>query len=145
MSLCSAHGLPSGCEVVKELREKLDEARRALLPFANMHRKGSDPKEIACSRGTASDTTIITSYNFAEAARVLGLDDGLFDDTDALSAPAGPEKNKLYAELLYAVEQAFPGESRHETALRYIREAERRSKEGPAQTAIKPAPEKKGE
>jgi hypothetical protein len=29
-----------------------------------------------------------------------------------------------YLELLYAVERKFPGESRHETALRYIREAE---------------------
>ena len=29
---------------------------------------------------------------------------------------------KLYLELLYAVENKYPGESRHETALRYIRE-----------------------
>jgi hypothetical protein len=32
--------------------------------------------------------------------------------------------SKLYYELLYAVTQVFPGESRHEIALRYIREAE---------------------
>jgi hypothetical protein len=31
-----------------------------------------------------------------------------------------------YHELLFAVERCFPGESRHETALRYIRETERR-------------------
>lgn len=30
-----------------------------------------------------------------------------------------------YNELLYAVANKFPGESRHETALRYIRNAER--------------------
>ena len=39
----------------------------------------------------------------------------------------GREANRLaslYHELLYAVESAFPGETRHETALRYIREAE---------------------
>ena len=32
--------------------------------------------------------------------------------------------SELYYELLYAVEGLFPGESRHETALRYIREVE---------------------
>lgn len=39
----------------------------------------------------------------------------------------GPEDElaRLYRELLYAVERKFPGESRHETALRYIRNAER--------------------
>ena len=31
-----------------------------------------------------------------------------------------------YMELLSAVERKFPGESRHETALRYIREREMR-------------------
>lgn len=31
---------------------------------------------------------------------------------------------KLYSELLFAVESKFPGESRHQTALRYIKEAE---------------------
>ena len=30
----------------------------------------------------------------------------------------------LYNELLYAVAKKFPGETRHETALRYIRQAE---------------------
>jgi hypothetical protein len=34
---------------------------------------------------------------------------------------------KFYSELLYAVERVFPGESRHQTALRYIREAEHRA------------------
>lgn len=37
--------------------------------------------------------------------------------------------SKLYDELLYAVARKFPGESRHETALRYIREAEKRPAE----------------
>lgn len=34
------------------------------------------------------------------------------------------EANRLYHELLYAVDSAFPNESRHETALRYIRDRE---------------------
>ena len=32
---------------------------------------------------------------------------------------------KAYQELIMAVEKKYPGESRHATALRYIREAER--------------------
>jgi hypothetical protein len=32
---------------------------------------------------------------------------------------------EMYEELLYAVESVIPGESRHATALRYIRQAER--------------------
>jgi hypothetical protein len=42
------------------------------------------------------------------------------------AAPTGAER-EAYHELLYAVAQKFPGESRHETALRYIRQAEQRS------------------
>ena len=34
---------------------------------------------------------------------------------------------ELYGELLYAVANKFPGESRHQTALRYIRNAEKGS------------------
>lgn len=34
--------------------------------------------------------------------------------------------SELYHELLYAVARKFPGESRHETALRYIRDTEER-------------------
>lgn len=36
----------------------------------------------------------------------------------------------LYNELLYAVARKFPNETRHDTALRYIREAEDRATEG---------------
>lgn len=37
------------------------------------------------------------------------------------------DTEKRYNELLYAVARKFTGETRHETALRYIREAESRS------------------
>jgi hypothetical protein len=44
-----------------------------------------------------------------------------------------------YHELLYAVSQKFPGETRHETALRYIRAAEARASEpGEAKQEGKP-------
>ena len=42
-----------------------------------------------------------------------------------------------YAELIYAVGNKYPGESRHETALRYIRQAEQSS--GEAQAALSSA------
>ena len=37
------------------------------------------------------------------------------------------DMEKLYDELIMAVARKFTGESRHETALRYIRDAERRA------------------
>ena len=48
------------------------------------------------------------------------------------AAPTPPNtedlnKLELYGELLYAVANKFPGESRHQTALRYIRNAEKGS------------------
>ena len=43
------------------------------------------------------------------------------------------ETEKLYYELLWAVESKTPGESRHETALRYIQESERGSDNGAKQ------------
>lgn len=45
----------------------------------------------------------------------------------------------LYTELLYAVEKKFPNETRHETALRYIREREALSQgSNPVQKEDKP-------
>ena len=38
--------------------------------------------------------------------------------------------SQQYYELLYSVEQKFPNESRHQTALRYIQQAERNSRCG---------------
>lgn len=42
-----------------------------------------------------------------------------------------------YHELLYGVASRYPGETRHETALRYIREAENRPSSGPDQAEKK--------
>lgn len=39
-------------------------------------------------------------------------------------ADSEPDIEALYYELLYAVASAYPDESRHETALRYIQQAE---------------------
>lgn len=56
-----------------------------------------------------------SSVSSLEAA--LQVSSGIFERQSELSAK--------YFELLYAVESKHPGESRHETALRYIRQAER--------------------
>lgn len=42
--------------------------------------------------------------------------------TDSIVVPTDLEKK--YSELLYAVARKYPGESRHQTALRYIMERE---------------------
>ena len=44
-------------------------------------------------------------------------------------APVSEDRKdaELYKELIYAVASKFPGESRHQTALRYIRNAEKGS------------------
>jgi hypothetical protein len=42
---------------------------------------------------------------------------------------------KRYEELIFAVQRCFPGETRHQTALRYIRETEAHCSDGPAVNA----------
>lgn len=43
------------------------------------------------------------------------------------------EAERLHKELLMGVARKFPGETRHETALRYIKERESREYSGPCQ------------
>jgi hypothetical protein len=43
---------------------------------------------------------------------------------------AEARENKQLNDLLFAVERKFPGETRFQTALRYIREAESRARDG---------------
>lgn len=59
------------------------------------------------------------------------------------SAKAEPDKEdeinkRRYTELIMAVKRKFPDESRHETALRYIQEAERNCIGGPSQDKDNP-------
>lgn len=56
---------------VAALRSQVKALREALKPFASMHRDGSDPKELACVRGVASDMTVITSGDFERADAAL--------------------------------------------------------------------------
>jgi hypothetical protein len=54
----------------------------------------------------------------------------------AAVAPPQTPMTELYYELLYAVERKHPGETRHETALRYIRQAEEASRASTQSRAI---------
>ena len=49
----------------------------------------------------------------------------IHDKVEQITESAYLEIYNKYMELLYAVERKFPNETRHETALRYIQEAER--------------------
>jgi hypothetical protein len=54
-----------------QLRAEVERLRDALAPFAAMHREGSDPKEMACKRGYASDATYLFSEDFSNAYDAL--------------------------------------------------------------------------
>ncbi len=56
----------------------------------------------------------------------------MFDEAEMERIAKLEKKAALHTELLYAVASAFPDETRHETALRYIKQAERRCN-GPEQ------------
>ena len=58
---------------------------------------------------------------------------------EALATPKA-DVDHSYGQLLYAVARKFPGESRHETALRYIREAEARATEPGQAKSAAPVP-----
>lgn len=49
----------------------INELIEALMPFAAMHRDGSDEDEMACQRGTASDATFLFSRDFEKASTLI--------------------------------------------------------------------------
>ena len=46
-------------------------------------------------------------------------------EVEEIEQDAARNFEMAYHELIYAVSEKYPGETRHETALRYIREAEK--------------------
>lgn len=65
-----------------------------------------------------------------KGARVVPM---FFKPPSATLPPVPSERiEEKYYELLYAVARAFPGETRHQTALRYIQQAERASNDSVA-------------
>ena len=84
------------------------------------------------------------SYAWA-AERCMDTDPWPLYLTPQAPPAAVPETEAKYAELLYAVESKWPGESRHETALRYIREREAGTVSTDAQSAMIAAAERNKE
>ena len=82
--------------------------------------------EMKCAGEAAEQAQAEAAQEKEEAAKRGGV--------DAVVNPqhGQPAISQLYNELLMAVAQKFPGESRHETALRYIRSVERNSNCGVA-------------
>lgn len=68
-----------------------------------------------------------------DLAVLLARCEALEAERNALRAE-NQERERLYADLLYQVENKVPGESRHETARRIIREHECHSAEAAPQT-----------
>lgn len=68
---------------------------------------------------------------YAQEVELL-VQDGLADEIAALEQRLA-EAERLHKELLMGVARKFPGETRHETALRYIKERESREYSGPGQ------------
>ena len=75
----------------------------------------------------------MVSEEMLAAAREVasGVDDSAFERIYLAMKAAEPPVVAAYEELLFAVAQKHEGETRHETALRYIRERENRPSEGP--------------
>jgi len=69
---------------------------------------------------------------------MLGIVSGYKRMLAAAPQPPDDELGRKYNELLYAVENKFPGETRHETALRYITQREAQSSNGPGQSEHHP-------
>jgi hypothetical protein len=52
-------------------KHPMSQLKKALEPFAKMHREGGNPTEIACTRGTGHEATHIFSRDFEAAAKAL--------------------------------------------------------------------------
>ena len=67
-------------------------------------------------------------------------EDSMYSIGDKMAAEleAVKAREEAYSELVMAVETKHEGETRHHTALRYIREAEHRPSSGPFVTASEP-------
>ena len=86
-------------------------------------------RELALLKASPASAPAVCSPTLTECPRChndVKKCDGVFA---APTPPVSEDRNKLelYKELIYAVASKFPGESRHQTALRYIRNAEKGS------------------
>ena len=91
-----------------------EKARRMLKSALTQNAAATQTREASANNASQEDSRLSVSRS------------------DVAAAPDMVQEK--YHELLYAVGNKWPGETRHETALRYIRQAEQ-SSSGPSQAA----------
>ena len=96
----------------------------------NAHTKGDYRKAL---HHTISTAAALANWHGAIEG-TTNMRPGIDGEAALAHKPTVQVDDAKYAELIYAVGNKYPGESRHETALRYIRQAEQSS--GEAQTAL---------
>ncbi len=125
----------SGCRGGKAMGED-----RSAAPLQPTVEEGADlyAEALAIARGVVNEVHQIVPLT-AQIVR-LALAYATWRLAASSSAPAQSTEDftAKYFELLYAVGNHYPGESRHATALRYIKRAEALS--GVAASAAPPAP-----
>jgi hypothetical protein len=112
-------------ERIAELEAELAEAKRVTFDQAVLERMNALEAELSAANERAEFGWKTANIN--EKAR-----QAMMAERDAA--------RKDHLELLYAVSRKYPGESRHQTALRYITEAEERSLTSDAAIAAKEKP-----
>lgn len=123
------HDLPIGMKLYTHPSpsdaERLAEALRCALTWIEVA-----PHADSCGDADAYNHTELRSCGCGKDAIVENLTEALAIHSAQAHPPAASVMDAMqeladkYHELLWAVARKFPGETRHETALRYIREAE---------------------
>lgn len=116
----------------------------ALPDGPRCHPSGAEPVPVSGIAGIANadQREPWPAASYAQALRDLAPDFGddpvadvLRDAADTIDerSKLAEERGRKYYELIYAVSMKHPGETRHETALKYIRRAEEPNNSGPTQ------------
>lgn len=93
--------------------------------------------DVQCSQGCASACIICWSSGAAEQIEAIQTEfaQKAVEKADSFKLDELERLQKLYNELLYEVARKYEGETRHQTALRYIRERETDTGSDPSQAA----------
>lgn len=108
---------------VRHLYKESDEWAGELAHYA---RSAAEVRPCSCQRCSSQPPFVWRRHFVDDGSGTWG-----FETSAPATPPSADPFASKYHELLLAVERKFPGESRHATALRYIREAERQDSNGP--------------
>lgn len=127
----SAAGLMDEDEVRRLLRAVYDD-----LPHTAISPALSKATGVPLGEVIPFDTAIACGWDFCGYERTIrAILAALSAPTRERESDKAIERAAKYDELIYAVGNKYPGETRHETALRYIRQAEE-SKGGPGDALL---------